>query len=219
MIRLTWTTPVEWVARVERDPLALLSDHAHCEMKAAASAQALIGKHTRKSELVRALCDIAREELEHFARVQQAIVARGGVLEPFSRNPYAETLIGRSGQGRVCTDDERDETLLDRLLVSALIEARSLERFVLLAEHARDEELAELYRSLVPSEAAHQAQFRKLARAVYPETRVKERLEFLTELEGRVVAALPFEVRMHSGMCVAGDGVHATRVAIERDLV
>ncbi len=207
MFRLSFATPVEWVSRVEADPLALLSDHAHCELKAAASAQALIAKNPSRTQLVTRLADVAREELEHFSTVVRLLGARGGVLRGLEANPYTESLLGRSHEGRVCAGDARDETLLDRLLVSSLIEARSLERFHLLATHLHDRELAGFYRALIPSESLHQGLFRELALSCYPAPRVSARLDFLTELEGALVSNLPFAVRMHSGMC----GVESTQ--------
>jgi tRNA-(ms[2]io[6]A)-hydroxylase len=200
VFRLSFATPVEWVARVETDPLALLSDHAHCELKAAASAQALIVKNPSRTALVSRMAEIAREEIEHFALVAKLLTARGGALVADTPNPYTESLLGRSHYGRVCADDARDEMLLDRLLVSSLIEARSLERFHLLATHLADRELAEFYRALIPAESMHQALFRELALECYPAERVARRLETITALEGDIVSKLPFAVRMHSGL-------------------
>ncbi len=200
VFRLSFATPVEWVHRVESDLLALLSDHAHCELKAAASAQALIVKNLSRTVLVSRLAEVAREEIEHFSMVVRVLDARGGALGPLAPNPYTEQLLARSHDGRICAHDERDEQLLDRLLVSSLIEARSLERFHLLATHLADPELADFYRALIPAESMHQALFRELALSAYPAERVARRLEKLTALEGQIVAALPFAVRMHSGL-------------------
>lgn len=200
MLRLSYATPVEWVARVEADALALLSDHAHCELKAAASAQALIAKNPSRTALVARLAEVAREEIEHFSSVVRLLDSRGGVLGAFEANPYTEQLLGRSHEGRVCANDERDELLLDRLLVSSLIEARSLERFHLLATHLRDRELAEFYRSLIPAESMHQALFRELAHSTHSAERVAARLEKLTAIEGDILSRLPFAFRMHSGL-------------------
>lgn len=96
---LQWATPVEWVAAVSTDTLALLSDHAHCELKAAASAQALIAKNTQRPELVKHLLLIAHEELEHFGRVVGVIEGRGGRLAPVSGNRYAGELLRRGVSG------------------------------------------------------------------------------------------------------------------------
>lgn len=190
--RLECATPAEWVARVEERPLALLSDHCHCELKAAASAQAMLAKNGHHASLVEALGAVAIEELEHFRAVHAVLRARGGRLEPQDTNPYAEALLERSAA-------TRRRRFLDRLLVAELIEARSLERFHLLAEHLRDAELAGLYRSLMASEAAHQALFERLARDLHPPGEVEMRRDELRALEGEVVAGLPFDHRVHSG--------------------
>lgn len=189
---LALRTPVEWVARVAREPLALLADHAHCELKAAASAQALVARNPDQVELVDALGAVVVEELEHFRAVAALLRARGGRVGPASRSPYAEGLHARAALGR-------REPLLDRLVVSFLIEARSLERFRLLARHLEDGELAALYRSLVRSEAGHRALFLRLARALFPAT-VERRLAELCAAEAELLAGLSFAPRMHSGM-------------------
>ena len=192
MHRLGLSTSHGWVARVAERPIELLSDHAHCELRAAASAQALIVRHTGDAELVARMSSVAREELEHFERVLALLAKRGAGLLPARPNPYAEGLLAARAH-------RREELLLDRLLVAHLIEARSLERFLLLAELLEDRELAEFYRGLVPSEAGHQALFVQLARGRHPEERVRERLAELREVEARVIAGLPFDFRMHSG--------------------
>ena len=162
MFKLAYLTPPEWVARVEEDPVGLLADHAHCELKAASSAQAICIKHGDLTELVERLAQVAVEELTHFEQVVRALHARGGVLPYTPPNPYAEELY----RGAATT---RRELLLDRLVVSGLIEARSLERFHLLAEHLADQDLAGLYRELLPSEASHQGLFFRFARELFPE--------------------------------------------------
>ena len=178
-------TPKEWVALVERDPLALLEDHAHCELKAAASAHALIAKNPDRAELVRDLADIAIEELEHFKVVVAELEARGGSLGEQSENTYAAGLH----RGSAAT---RESLVLDRLVIAHLIEARSLERFHLLAEGATDERL--------PSEAAHQGFYAKAARGLFGRERADRRVAELRALEGELMASRPFSHTVHSGM-------------------
>jgi tRNA 2-(methylsulfanyl)-N6-isopentenyladenosine37 hydroxylase len=168
---LDWSTPPEWVARVEAQPLLLLSDHAHCE----------------------ALSRVAIDELEHFRAVLICLRERGGRLMAQDVNPYAEALLGRAAA-------TRSTRFLDRLLIAELIEARSLERFHLLAEHMADPGLAHLYRSLMASEAGHRALFEALALELYGEGEVRSRQAELRDLEGQVMADLPFDYRVHSGM-------------------
>lgn len=193
MLGLGWTTPPEWVARVGRRPLSLLSDHAHCELKAAASAQSIVARNPGRRELVEALAAVAAEELEHFQRVVAVLHGRGGELGAQEASPYADGLLSRSAR-------TRRHALLDRLLVAQLIEARSCERFQLLAEYLEDRGLAELYRSLTPSEAGHQALFRRLARAAYDPAVVEAREAELRAIEADVASGVPFGYRVHSGM-------------------
>lgn len=195
MWRLAALTPIEWAERVAERPLELLRDHAYCELRAAASAQSLLGKHVDKPRLVSTLCEVARDELAHFAAVVNELEVRGAKLTPVGANPYTAGLLA-------CTRHGQEELLLERLLVSSLIEARSLERFHLLSEHLADRALAEFYRSLLKTEAEHQALFVTLAREFYDAERVRVRLAELRVDEARVLATLPFDYRMHSGLAV-----------------
>lgn len=201
MLELSWRTPPEWADAALATPLELLADHAHCELKAAATAQTLIARNPVWRELVGALTDMALEELAHFRRVTRLLFERGGDLLPPEPSPYAEGLLAAARRAA-------DDPLLDRLLVSALIEARSLERFALLAERARDPELASLYRELLASEASHRALFQRLARERFGRERADRRLAALADAEGELVRCLPFAPRMHSGppaAAVAGE--------------
>lgn len=198
MWRLDALTPPEWALRVAERPLELLRDHAYCELRAAASAQSLIGKHADEPRLVSALCEVARDELAHFAAVVNELDVRGAKLTPVGANPYTAGLLA-------CTRHGQEELLLERLLVSSLIEARSLERFHLLVEHLPDRALAAFYRSLLKTEAEHQALFVELAREFYDAERVRVRLAELRKDEARVLAGLAFDYRMHSGLCVRAE--------------
>jgi tRNA-(ms[2]io[6]A)-hydroxylase len=190
---LDWSTPVEWVVRIEREPLALLADHAHCELKAATTAQSLIAKNPEQRSLVLALGDVAIEEMQHFVRVVHELHTRGGELGPQDENPYAARLHAVSAS-------TRSSLFLDRLVIAHLIEARSLERFHLLAHHLVDAQLAALYQELLPSEAAHQGLYLRLAREAFGADAVAARVARLRAREGEVMAALPFEPRVHSGL-------------------
>ncbi len=192
MIELTWSTPAEWAERVAAEPMALLSDHAHCELRAASSAQGLITHNPEHAGLVDSLSRLAIEEMRHFRQVLTLLRELGGELVRAHASPYMEGLIA----GGLPT---RRAILMDRLLVSALVEARSHERFALLAEHAPDERLRALYRELLPSEAGHAELFARFAEEVYG-VEARERAAELCALEGRVVAGLAFEPRMHSGV-------------------
>ena len=190
--KLAALTPPAWVAMVEEDPCGLLSDHAHCELKAASTAQALLLKHRTNTALVAELAAMAAEELAHFHQAVDALHARGGVLGPVETNPYAERLLADSGP-------TRGAPLLDRLLIAGLIELRSLERFHLLAEGLGDPELAALYRGLIPSEAGHQALFDRLARGLFDGALVARRQEELLAIEARCAREAPPGPRVHAG--------------------
>tara|TARA_R110002126_G_scaffold6872_5_gene34717 strand:+ start:9504 stop:10094 length:591 start_codon:yes stop_codon:yes gene_type:complete len=192
--RLAWATPPEWVAMVEADPLAFLNDHAHCELKAAAMGQSLIAKNPSFGMLIDTVPQVVLEEMQHFVQVNAELRKRGGELGVQEPSPYADGLH----QGAAAT---RTSLVLDRLVLAHLIEARSLERFDLLANHLTDRTLAALYEELLPSEAAHRGLFRKLAREAYGDA-AEARIETLGELESRLIAGLPFAHRVHSGIRV-----------------
>jgi len=191
-VELSWRTPAVWARRALAETDALLSDHAHCELGAAAAAQGFVARAVADAELVERMAALAVEELRHFRRVH-LLRERGGVLEPVRRNPYVEGLFRAARR-----DAGAGLGLLDRLLVAALVEARSLERFTLLAEHA-DGTLAALFRELGPSEAGHAALFFELARDRFPRRSVDQRLAVLARREGALLAGLAFAPRIHSG--------------------
>lgn len=197
MKHLDHATPRAWVELVAKRTVDLLCDHAHCELRAEASALALAAKHGAACPgLADELRAVAAEEREHFEAVLELLRERDVELPPARPNPYASALLAARSH-------RHGEILLDRLLISSLIEARSLERFHLLAEHLEDRALAAFYRSFVPAEAAHRALFVELARRSYPRERVAERLAELRAAEGRIVRGLAFAYRMHSGLADA----------------
>ncbi len=186
-------TRAGWAAiAVEQLELTLI-DHAHCEKKAAASAIALVNDYPEDSELVRALGRLAEEEIGHFREVHELCTANGSALSRDRGDPYARELLA-------LVRKENDHRKLDRLLVCALIEARSCERFGLLtAELARrgDVELAARFRTLESSEAGHAALFVELAMARFGEPQTQARLQELAAREAEIVAALPLAPRIH----------------------
>src|SRR3954465_5408167 len=143
---LRFQTPPDWAMAVLAAPLELLNDHAHLEKKAAANALELLNRWpepTPPENWVAAMTAISRDEVEHLATVSRLLARRGGRLTKSHANPYASELhkLVRKGRG--------SEELADRLMISALIEARSCERFKLLADAVQgDDELANLYRGL-----------------------------------------------------------------------
>jgi tRNA-(ms[2]io[6]A)-hydroxylase len=178
-----------WVKVALSDLDRTLGDHAHCEKKAAASATKLVADHPDRAALVRAMARLAQEEAQHFFAVLAELQRRGAPLPPDEGDPYARQLRRRvrGGAGR----------LLDRLLVSALIEARSHERLALLGEALPPGPLRDLYRRLAISEAGHERLFVQLAADEAGEGPARDRLLALAEEEARVVAALPLAPRIH----------------------
>jgi len=193
MFSLMYETPVQWVNDVEAlGTIELLNDHAHCELKAAATMQSLVSKNPSCDSIVQSLPRFAMEELEHFERVEALLRERGGKLSEQDSNPYADGLHKGSRT-------QRKSLLLDRLIIGHIIEARSAERFYLLSEHLEDRELADFFKSLLSSESAHRVMFLRLAEGLFPLEEVEKRTAELRRIEADVISTLPFEARIHSG--------------------
>jgi tRNA-(ms[2]io[6]A)-hydroxylase len=193
-------TPPAWAEIVMRDPLALLCDHAYLERKAATNALQLFNRWPEPDppeNWVVAMTSIAQDEVEHLAIVVRLLLKRGGSLTRYHRNDYAAGLHGLVRMGR------GTEELIDRLMISALIEARSCERFAVLAEHCPDAELAELYGDLFTSEAGHYRVFINLAKHLAPADVVDRRWEELLDAEARIIAQQPPGPTMHSGFAAS----------------
>ncbi len=189
-------TPDGWASRVLAHPRELLNDHAHLERKAAVNALDLLTRWPRPvapEHWHQILTAIARDEVEHLATVVRLLNARGGALEQTHRNTYAAGLqqLVRRGEGPL--------EIMDRLMISALIEARSSERFALLAGSAEDAELARLYRELFASEAGHYRVFIELARDLPDAPGLDARWDFMLDREAELIAQQPADARMHSG--------------------
>lgn len=184
-------TSEAWVEQSIAHLDIILLDHSHCERKAAGVALNLMFRYPAREKLVRMLTAIAREELEHFEQVNQRLEERGIALGPLAAPPYGAGLAGQIRK-------QEPERLLDSLLVSGLIEARSHERLGLLGEHCLDSELAKFYRSLMASEARHYGVYWILATTYFDRTLVIERLEELSLVESELLATLYPEPRIHS---------------------
>lgn len=198
---LKWKTPPEWVDSALSDVSALLNDHAHLEKKAAANAMELLlrwPERVANAPWVQAMVSIARDELNHLQTVTRHLARRGGRLTRHHVNPYAGGLrsLLRKGQGNA--------ELTDRLLISALIELRSCERFALLSEHCPDASLRKLYGSLYMSEAGHFRVFLQLARDLPEPCDVDTRWEEMLRSEARIIREQPSGPSMHSGMARGG---------------
>lgn len=192
MLGLQLPTDPRWAELVHQDLPALLTDHAWCEQKAASNAISMIVRHPELSELVSELTRIAQEELDHFGQVVQRIHARGWVLGPERKDDYVNELMQF-----VRKDGSREERLVDRLLFSAMIEARSCERFKVLTEEAADPELREFYRELMVSEAGHYTTFIGFARRYGGRVDVDARWKAFLAYEAEVVARYGKAPTMH----------------------
>jgi tRNA 2-(methylsulfanyl)-N6-isopentenyladenosine37 hydroxylase len=184
-------TSEAWVQQAIASLDTILLDHSHCERKAAGVALNLMFRYPSNTKLVRMLTAIAKEELEHFELVNQWLERRGIALAPLSSPPYG---AGLKAQIR----SQEPDRLLDSLLVSGLIEARSHKRLGLLAEHCFDPELAKFYRSLMASEARHFGIYWTLADTYSERSIMMARLEELAVVESDLLANLHPEPRIHS---------------------
>jgi tRNA-(ms[2]io[6]A)-hydroxylase len=191
MLNLHAPTPQRWLTQVQGSLEELLLDHAHCEKKAAGVALNLLFTYVEREDLARAMTDIAQEELDHFRQVLD-LLARRGIR--FRRLPPS-----RYG-GRLHALVHKEEPLraVDRLLVAALIEARSCERFGLLRDRLNDPELAAFFGSLFESEARHHSTYVRLAKTFAPTEVVLERLHLLAEEEARLITEGEPLPRVHS---------------------
>lgn len=182
-----------WAEVALADLPATMSDHAHAEKKAALSALSLLSREPSRTELVDRMGKLALEELGHLDRVLAHLRRRGWTLAADRADRYANRLIALRRAGG-------EEALADRLLVSALIEARSWERLHLLAlalAASEEAELGAFYTELAHSEAGHYRLFVQLAERECPGQDVLGRLGELAAAEAEIVAALPHEPRIH----------------------
>lgn len=177
MLGLKLPTDPRWVNIVETNIDEILTDHAWCEQKAASNALSLIVNNPNYTEMVTELISLVKEELEHFEQVHNLIKARGQVLGRERKDDYVNELYKFLKK-----DGSRTQSLVDRLLFSALIEARSCERFRVLSENIKDKELATFYRNLMISEAGHYTTFigyaRKYGNGIDIDKRWKEWLDY-----------------------------------------
>lgn len=181
-------TDPRWVNIAEHHIEAILTDHAYCEQKAASSCISLITTHPDRNKLVDVLIPIVSEEWNHFERVVNELRKRGFGLGPPRRDEYVDQLMKLMKKG-----GSREHQLMEKLLMNALIEARSCERFKMLWKNLRDEELSSFYHELMISEAGHYKTFLQLAKEYMPEDIVMARWKVLLEQEAVIMSKL--EVR------------------------
>lgn len=190
MLCLQCESNPEWIAVANAHHDLILIDHAHCEKKAAAFGLSMINRYPDHPKLVYEMIDLVKEEIEHFERVVKELEARNIVLTRDHGNAYVRELHTHMAHNE-------PERMLDLLIVGAFIEARSCERFSILAEHCDREDLRVLYRSLLASEAGHYRMYTDIAREYYPADRVKQRLREFGEIEAGIVRSLTNQPTMH----------------------
>lgn len=191
MLNLHAPTPDTWITKVGSNLEELLLDHAHCEKKAAGVAMNLLFSYVDQPELARAMTGIVREELEHFELVLGRIQARGWPWRKLRPSRYGERLHGLIRR-------EEPGKAVDRLLVAALIEARSCERFGILRDNLEDRDLADFFGSLYESEARHHGSYVHLAQLFASRDEVRIRLAELAEAESAIILEGEPLARVHS---------------------
>ncbi len=192
MLRLQLPSDPRWADIAQKNLAEILTDHAFCEQKAASTAISLLVTYPEHSELVKEMAALAREEMSHFEMVHQRILDRGLTLGRERKDEY----VARINQYFPKTGD-RQERLVNRLLIAALIEARSCERFKLLSEKIEDQELAQFYARLMASEAGHYTLFLRLARKYGNRERVDEKWQGLLAFEAEVMKDFNKTERIH----------------------
>ncbi|HOZ83351.1 MAG TPA: tRNA-(ms[2]io[6]A)-hydroxylase [Bacteroidia bacterium] len=183
MFKLKLPTDPRWVNIVETNILEILADHAWCEQKAASNAISLIVRYPEYTDMVKVLCDIAREEMEHFRMVVEKMEQRGWTLGFDRKDDYVNRIYQFQRKGGT-----RNQRMVDHLLFAAMIEARSCERFKVLSENIKDNDLAAFYRELMISEANHYTTFINFARQYATDDDVEKRWEDYLEFEAEVIA-------------------------------
>ncbi len=188
VLGLILPTDPRWVNIAEMNIEDILVDHAYCEQKAASSCISLIVTYPEKSELVDALTPVVAEEWAHFERVIEQLKKRGYALGKKRKDEYVIALNDIVKKG-----GSREQHLVEKLLINALIEARSCERFKLLWKNIADEELQKFYYELMVSEAGHYHNFLELAQTYMSEEYVRARWSEILKLEAEIISNL--EVR------------------------
>lgn len=183
MLGLKLKTDPRWANIAESNLEEILSDHCWCEQKAAANAMYIIINNAEKEDLVTEMSKICIEEMQHFQMVHDIIKARGYEFGRERKDDYVNELVKFSKKGGT-----RNDALIERLLFAAIIEARSCERFKVLSENIKDQELAKFYRDLMISEANHYTTFLNFARKYKEKIDVEKRWKEWLEFEGELIS-------------------------------
>lgn len=192
MLGLKLPTDPRWVNIVEKNVEEILTDHAYCEQKAASNAISLLVKYPQFEDLVKEMTAIAKEEMEHFGMVHDKLIERGLQLGRERKDEYVHDLMKYIRRG-----GSQDEIFVDRMLFAAMIEARSCERFKILSEEMKDEDLKKFYWSLMESEARHYTTFIKLAKKYGGNVDVDERWQKFLAYEATLMQKYGKKETMH----------------------
>ena len=193
LLGLRLATDERWVKLCENNIGEILNDHAWCEQKAASNAISVITKFPMYPDLVEELTKIAIEEMEHFGMVIEKMRARGIELQYESKDSY----VGELAKHILSSGGSKQNQLVNRLLFSAMIEARSCERFRLLTEKLTDTDLVGFYRELMISEAHHYTTFLGFARKYGGDIDVESRWQEFLDVEGEIIKRYGNTETMH----------------------
>lgn len=182
MLHLKLETDPRWASIAEENLEEILTDHAWCEQKAATNAITIITFNPQYDDLVTDLLELAKEELEHFQMVHEIIKKRGYTLGRERKDNYVNKLYKFMNKG-----GSQLQSMVDRLLFSAMIEARSCERFKMLSKHIKDPDLSKFYYDLMVSEAGHYTLFITYARKYGKDIDVDRRWRELIDFEGELI--------------------------------
>ena len=192
MLGLKLPTDPRWANSIEENLEKILVDHAYCEQKAASTAISLIVTYPELSDLVTSMISLAKEEMTHFSMVHKLIIERNMTLGKERVDPYVRKVLDFFPKG-----DHRMKRLVYRLLVAALIEARSCERFKVLSQKLSDEKLKKFYKKLMISEAGHYTLFLGLARKYGDRNDVDKLWNSLLKYEGEIIKEFADSNRVH----------------------
>ena len=192
MLGLKMPTDPRWVNIVEKNISEILTDHAWCEQKAASSAISIMVRFPEYTDLVDEMVSLVKEEIEHFNLVHQKIKERGYELGFERKDPYVKDLRDFIKKG-----GDREQQLVEALLMAAMIEARSCERFRILSEEIADEDLRHFYKGLMASEARHYTTFLKFAKKYANRVNVDERWKEFLAYEGSLMEKYGKAETMH----------------------
>ncbi|QMW15997.1 tRNA-(ms[2]io[6]A)-hydroxylase [Pseudoalteromonas sp. A41-2] len=190
MFELKYHTPFEWTEGVLADFNTFLQDHAAAEKKASGMAMSMLSHYPDRRKLVKAMTDLALEEMIHFKQVLKLLMERDISLGNDQKDPYIKQIRGLFRNGR-------DEFLMDRLLVAGVIEARGHERFSLVAEALPAGKEKEFYVAIAKSEEKHKNLFVELAYEYFDKHEVDTRLEEILIAEAKICESIPFTAALH----------------------